>query len=1011
LPAANAANDGVYEVLSVATGGDPDIITIDSSPTHAFAKTAFVVDAGDTSAVITKVTVTLMQAKTDGDWQVGKGATVTDITSSFADVSTGGAESLSATLTAGNTTGGSNILITSGDKIDTATGVPLIIGSAVATSVVVGASDVATNIPGWSNIGTPNAASALGDLNCYDGTRQLHWDCSVGDLVINAFGGNDVITIFADGTGTAGGTITTANASGNLVKLGKDAAIGMVEVYSGAAINARMHGTGYFRAGTSTIPGSPTLGIGDIIGHDGTRSMFYDASLNILALNGVTNAQFNTEAGLTVNAGTFCNIIGGDGTSGGAVQLVGGDGTTGAGGLIRLETGSTTAGTADSGILYLRTGSSFGGSVGDIRLQTGGINTRWSIDGGGGHLAAGVDSTYDIGSVDGGTTLLRPGRLWVGTIIDVGNDAAGETARINLQGEATQPIIFASTRTNTASENGLLIQAVRGRGTWASELAVTNSDAILEILGQTRVDPTTFGSACRINFTVDSTGTVSATSLPGRITFATSTDEVKTTSPKWSINNAGHFAAGTDNSWDIGSEDGGTTPLRPRRVYVGTEVVVGSTITIGSSSISGSGATTVGTSGGDLILDPSTDIIRAVDGSSASLTLRAGTSTTAADAGALTLEGGANTSTGTGGSVFINGGASTSGEGGTIEIQSGTATGANACGDLSLTASGTSGTGGGGTLNITAGTSVGGIGGRIDMVAGDSGGVNQGGYIPLSAGDGGDAVASTSNAGPGGYIELNGGNGGNGATGPQTAAAGGRVDIFPGLGGNGVASVTDGATGGAVNIIAGRGGNGASGQTGGTGGATIIDAGAAGPANGGTLGAAGAITIGGTNATQINIGTGAAARAITIGNTTTTTAIDLIPGATGTVQVNSLPLPTVLSSTAGVNLDAISTDPLYTAPSGRSCVVTAVIVRLTATAPAAGDAVISVGTNGSAYDNIIASTTLTGLNVTTETYTIDVSGIAHLAVNGDGAITFNITTADTGGTTTTATVDLVGYLF
>jgi hypothetical protein len=49
--------------------------------------------------------------------------------------------------------------------------------------------------------------------------------------------------------------------------------------------------------------------------------------------------------------------------------------------------------------------------------------------------------------------------------------------------------------------------------------------------------------------------------------------------------------------------------------------------------------------------------------------------------------------------------------------------------------------------------------------------------------------------------------------------------------------------------------------------------------------------------------------------------------------------------------------------------------------------------------------------VTTETYTIDVSGIAHLAVNGDGAITFNITTADTGGTTTTATVDLVGYLF
>ena len=59
---------------------------------------------------------------------------------------------------------------------------------------------------------------------------------------------------------------------------------------------------------------------------------------------------------------------------------------------------------------------------------------------------------------------------------------------------------------------------------------------------------------------------------------------------RWQVNGSGHFLTETDNSYDIGAS--GAT--RPRRVYVGTEVVVGSTVTISTDSIDASGALTIG---------------------------------------------------------------------------------------------------------------------------------------------------------------------------------------------------------------------------------------------------------------------------------------------------------------------------------------------------------------------------------------------------------------------------------
>lgn len=57
------------------------------------------------------------------------------------------------------------------------------------------------------------------------------------------------------------------------------------------------------------------------------------------------------------------------------------------------------------------------------------------------------------------------------------------------------------------------------------------------------------------------------------------------------MNTSGHFLAVTDDTNDIGAAGAN----RPRRVYVGTEVVVGNTITIGSSTITGNGNVTIDT--------------------------------------------------------------------------------------------------------------------------------------------------------------------------------------------------------------------------------------------------------------------------------------------------------------------------------------------------------------------------------------------------------------------------------
>lgn len=183
------------------------------------------------------------------------------------------------------------------------------------------------------------------------------------------------------------------------------------------------------------------------------------------------------------------------------------------------------------------------------------------------------------------------------------------------------------------------------------------------------------------------------------------------------------------------------------------------------------------------------------------------------------------------------------------------------------------------------------------------------------------------------------------------------------------------AAGGPLNLIGGAGG-----ATGAGGDATLTSG-----AGGSTSGASG----------DVNISVGAV----------TTPGTD-VPG---TVQVNSLPLPTVLASVASIDLTSTGTTTLFTVPAGRSVKSLFVSIRPTTATAAGADAIVSVGTNASTYDDIFSATTLTGLNATTEEFTLAVSGVSHISAATE-VITFQVDTADTG-TALTATVELIGYVY
>lgn len=85
-----------------------------------------------------------------------------------------------------------------------------------------------------------------------------------------------------------------------------------------------------------------------------------------------------------------------------------------------------------------------------------------------------------------------------------------------------------------------------------------------------------------------------------------------------------------------------------------------------------------------------------------------------------------------------------------------------------------------------------------------------------------------------------------------------------------------------------------------------------------------------------------------------------------------------------------------------------VIIECTAASAIVGAATISVGTNASSYNNLLAATALTGVTAANNMLGFNLPLVATSSVAANTAINVNVTIAATG-TSQVARVDILGY--
>lgn len=122
---------------------------------------------------------------------------------------------------------------------------------------------------------------------------------------------------------------------------------------------------------------------------------------------------------------------------------------------------------------------------------------------------------------------------------------------------------------------------------------------------------------------------------------------------------------------------------------------------------------------------------------------------------------------------------------------------------------------------------------------------------------------------------------------------------------------------------------------------------------------------------------------------------------------SALPVPSVLSSTSGISGTSTGTTNLYTVPTGKTAIITDVVVRITAAATVSIVALAGVGI-AAGEDDIFAAQSLVGLNAVGKHFQFVALG-TKVSANSGEVVKFGIDTAYIAGTATLA-VDLIGYL-
>lgn len=115
---------------------------------------------------------------------------------------------------------------------------------------------------------------------------------------------------------------------------------------------------------------------------------------------------------------------------------------------------------------------------------------------------------------------------------------------------------------------------------------------------------------------------------------------------------------------------------------------------------------------------------------------------------------------------------------------------------------------------------------------------------------------------------------------------------------------------------------------------------------------------------------------------------------------------TKLSSTSSVDMNTATATTLYTVPTGKSCIITHVIVRNASTSLTTAS--YSLGFNSAAFNNVIADATHTELTGST-LYTVLIAKAG--ATRGVAADTFKVLMNILQGGAATTTMDVYGYLF
>lgn len=116
----------------------------------------------------------------------------------------------------------------------------------------------------------------------------------------------------------------------------------------------------------------------------------------------------------------------------------------------------------------------------------------------------------------------------------------------------------------------------------------------------------------------------------------------------------------------------------------------------------------------------------------------------------------------------------------------------------------------------------------------------------------------------------------------------------------------------------------------------------------------------------------------------------------------------VMAISGSIDLKATASTELFEIPSGYKFIIDSVIVECTECTALSTEAVVSIGSNSTSYNNLISSETLTGLNAIDKFYKKAVTGAKPIILAGD-SVFLKIDTAMTG-TSQTAIIYLLGLL-